>query len=191
LDGRVLLFVGPDGSGRNTLAQAMGITFHIPRVVSYTTRPRRKNETDGKEYFFVSESLFTRKQQNGDFIEVVESDSYFYGIQKEDCEQCLSEYGSFYAVLSPQGCEIFKQEFANVLTILVYASKETVVTRQKLRGDDLATIERHVKHYQHIMEYQSQCDIVIANNDLASTAQELSSRIETHLQIVHHPDSKY
>lgn len=58
MDGRALLFVGPDGSGRYTLAEAIGITLQIPTVVSYTTREKRSRETEGKEYHFISEDEF-------------------------------------------------------------------------------------------------------------------------------------
>ncbi|MBP1931208.1 guanylate kinase [Ammoniphilus resinae] len=191
MQGRVFLFVGPDGSGRNTLANAMGITFHIPRVVSYTTRPKRQYETPGRDYIFVTEKEFTEKEQAGNFIEAVRSDGYYYGIKKEDCERFLREQGGFYAVLSPAGCEIFKKLFPNVVTIFVYADRDTVTERQQLRGDDKQTIERHLRHYDNVMNYQGECDIAIANYDLASTAQELTTRIENFLGIVHDPDSKY
>lgn len=69
--------------------------------------------------------------------------------------------------------------------------RDTVIERQRERGDDDETIERHLSHYDQIMDYQPQCDIVIANYDLASTAQELTSRIEQFLNLTYHPDSKY
>lgn len=68
MDGRALLFVGPDGSGRFTLAEAMGITFQIPRVVSYTTRPKQAHETNGKEYYFIDPSKFVDIELAGEFI---------------------------------------------------------------------------------------------------------------------------
>lgn len=191
MDGRALLFVGPDGSGRFTLAEAMGITFQIPRVISYTTRLRREHETNGKEYYFVSDEEFSNIEQAGEFIESVVADGFKYGIKKQDCEQLLNDAGSFFAILSPEGCEIFKQLFTNTVTIFVYADKETVMERQKKRGDDPQTIQRHLSHYEQVMAYQSSCDIVIPNYDLASTAQELTKRIEEYLNLSYHPDSKY
>lgn len=191
IEGTAFLFVGPDGSGRFTLAEAIGITLQIPRIISYTTRPKRPMETEGKEYHFISEEQFLEKQQRGEFIEAVNMDSIFYGISKKDCEHLLEEHGGFFAILSPEGCEIFKNALQNVVTIFVYADQETVVERQRERGDDQATIDRHMGHYDEIMNYQSSCDLNIPNYDLASTAQELTNRIEQYLGITHHPDSKY
>lgn len=191
MEGRAMLFVGPSGSGRFTLAQAMGITFQIPRVVSYTTRPQRERETYGKEYFFVTEEEFSQIEQAGELIESVTFNGFRYGIRKEDCDRLLKESGSFFAILSPEGCEIFKKLFDKTLTIFIYADKETVIERQRLRGDDEPSIERHSNHFDEVMEYKSSCDISIANYDLASTAQELTARIEQFLGLTYHPDSAY
>lgn len=191
MNGRALLFVGPDGSGRYTLAEAIGITLQIPTVVSYTSREKREKETHGKEYHFISEDTFHDMDKRDEFVEVFKSDGIYYGIRKEDCEKLLSDHGSFFAILSPEGCEIFKKLFTKTLTIFVHADKETVTQRQIKRGDDPMSIERHLRHYNEIMKYQDSCDIVIPNYDLPSTAQELTNRIEAFLGITHHPDSKY
>jgi guanylate kinase len=191
MEGRALLFVGPDGSGRNTLAEAIGITLQIPRVISYNTRPKRDNETSGKKYHFISNEEFTELEKSSEFVEAVETDGNRYGIKVKDCEKLLRNSGSFFAVVNPKGCEIFKQTFDKTLTIFVHADPDILIERQKERGDTPEDIERHMSHYEEIMEYQSSCDIVIANYDLASTAQELTTRIEEFLNITHHPDSKY
>lgn len=191
MKGRALLFVGPDGSGRYTLAEAIGITLQIPRVVSYTTRPKRAKETEGKEYNFIHLDEFFKMEKNNEFIETFVSDGIHYGIKQEDCEKLLEKYGSFFAILSPEGCEKFKEIFDKTLSIFVYADRETVTTRQINRGDDPESVERHLSHYDEIMSYQDSCDIAIPNYDLASTAQELTNRIESFLGITHHPDSKY
>jgi guanylate kinase len=191
MDGRALLFVGPDGSGRYTLAEAIGITLQIPRVVSYTTRGKRLKETEGKEYYFITPEEFKEMEVQDEFIEVFRSDGIDYGIKKSDCENLLKNHGSFFAILSPEGCEIFKKLFTKTLSIFVYADKDTVTQRQIFRGDDNIAIERHLSHYEEVMAYQDNCDIVIPNYDLPSTAQELTSRIEAFVGVTHHPDSKY
>lgn len=121
----------------------------------------------------------------------MESDGYRYGIKKADCENLLQEAGSFFAILSPAGCEIFRNIFDRTLSIFVFADRETVIERQQQRGDDEYTIQRHLSHYDQIMAYQNKCDIVIPNYDLPSTAQELTKRIEHFLNMTYHPDSKY
>ena len=130
MEGRALLFVGPDGSGRNTLADAIGITLQIPRVISYSTRPKRENETSGKRYHFISKEEFMRLEKSSEFVEAVETDGHRYGIKVKDCEKLLRNSGSFFAIVNPQGCEIFKQTFNKTLTIFVHADPDILIQRQ-------------------------------------------------------------
>ena len=54
--GYLLIIVGPSGVGKTTIVNSL--LREIPllkRIVSYTTRPKRKNEVSGKDYYFVSE----------------------------------------------------------------------------------------------------------------------------------------
>lgn len=50
----IIAIVGPSGSGKTTLALYMREHFTIPTIVSYTTRPMRSNEEDGREHIFVT-----------------------------------------------------------------------------------------------------------------------------------------
>ena len=51
----ILAIVGPSGSGKTTLAEHLKDKLNIPVIVSYTTRPIRDGEIDGKDHHFVSE----------------------------------------------------------------------------------------------------------------------------------------
>ena len=47
--------------------------------VSYTTRPRRPGEKDGKDYYFITEEAFKDKLDRGEFAEWEENYGYLYG----------------------------------------------------------------------------------------------------------------
>lgn len=49
----IIAIVGPSGSGKTTMANTMA-EAGIPTIVSYTTRPMREGETNGKEHWFVT-----------------------------------------------------------------------------------------------------------------------------------------
>ncbi|MBR4405179.1 MAG: guanylate kinase [Bacteroidaceae bacterium] len=51
----ILAIVGPSGSGKTTLAEHLKHELNIPVIVSYTTRPIREGEVNGKDHHFVSE----------------------------------------------------------------------------------------------------------------------------------------
>ena len=49
----IICIVGASGSGKTTLAEHLEKVLDIPQIVSFTTRPMRDGETDGKEHWFV------------------------------------------------------------------------------------------------------------------------------------------
>ena len=68
----VIVVTGPSGAGKGTLIR--GLVERVPGLeiaVSATTRQRRPGETDGNEYWFLSDDEFTRRIDTGDFLEWV------------------------------------------------------------------------------------------------------------------------
>ena len=66
----LIVISGPSGAGKDTVMQRMqerGLPFHF--VVTATTRPKRVNETHGKDYFFVSKEEFARMIDEDELIE--------------------------------------------------------------------------------------------------------------------------
>ena len=49
----IIALIGPSGAGKTTIAEEMS-HFGIPQICSYTTRPMRKGERQGREHLFVS-----------------------------------------------------------------------------------------------------------------------------------------
>ena len=81
--GNIIVFSGPSGGGKTTIVKEILKTFpDIVFSISTTTRPRRKIEKDGVEYFFISESEFLKKIKNNEFIEWEKFYDYYYGTYK-------------------------------------------------------------------------------------------------------------
>ena len=70
----------PSGTGKTTLCKRLlkgqpDLRFSI----SYTTRPQRAREVNGRDYHFISEAVFREKRRLGEFIETEEIFNNFYG----------------------------------------------------------------------------------------------------------------
>lgn len=180
---KIFIYTGPDGSGRKTIAKMVATMFDMEPVISYTTRPPRHYEKDGEDYHFVNLSTFKRMEENGEFIESVEIDGYHYGIREDDIVKAFEKHPLIYVTLNPEGAEKLKKLYGDkVMRLFIYADRQTVYERQKLRQDDEESIKRHMSHYDEIMTYKNECEHAFENFDSPQVSYQVSEVIEAFLE---------
>ncbi|WP_199622217.1 guanylate kinase [Paenibacillus alkalitolerans] len=179
----LFVFTGPDGSGRTTVADAVGLTFGLRKVISYTTRRKRPVEEDGQDYHFVTEEAFDEAVKRGEFVEHITIDGFQYGIKGKDIE-ALFEKGSVYVILNRHGADILRNIYGdNVVRIFLYADRSTVTDRQRSYGLEESEIERHMAHYSDEMAYGPFCEHSVENiGDLGHTVFHVANVLEEYLQ---------
>lgn len=88
---KLFLLVGPSGSGKNTVME--GVTKNLPqikRLPSFTTRPKREVEKEGREHFFISVEKFKQLIRNGEFLEYEEVyPDMYYGMSLGKTQKSL------------------------------------------------------------------------------------------------------
>jgi guanylate kinase len=179
---KIFIYTGPDGSGRKTIAKMVATAFDMETVLSYTTRSPRHYEKDGEDYHFVTTETFQHMQAQQEFLESVEIDGIQYGIREQDIVQAFQNHNLVYLTLNPEGSEKLKEMYGDrVMRIFVYADRDTVIQRQKDRQDSDADIQRHMAHYDEIMNYKNNCEFVFENYDSPQVAFQVSEVIETFL----------
>ncbi len=79
--GKIFFVMGKSSSGKDTIYKELlkDKKLKLKMIVPYTTRPMREGETDGKEYFFVSEDTMKQMDAEGNIIELRSYDT-IYGI---------------------------------------------------------------------------------------------------------------
>jgi guanylate kinase len=179
----IFVFTGPTGAGRKTIAEMAGTTIQMKRVVSYTTRPPRPNETEGVDYRFISRDEFDRAERNGEFVETVEIDGALYGIKSSDIEHELQSFGCIYLILNRYGADILKKRYGDkVVRFFIYASPDEIVSRLRKRGDSEERIAQYLSHYDEEMEYRSECEHTYENVDSSHTIYDVTKEMERYLQ---------
>lgn len=179
---RIFVFTGPDGSGRKTVADMVGNTMGLRKVVSYTTRERRPSEVDGQDYHFITREKFLELQNNREFIEVEEVNGNLYGIKGYDIEKMFKHNDFIYVVLNASGARVLKQLFGEkVIRIFIYVDRDVIIERQKLIGASEEVLKAHFNNYDQDMAYKPECRHAFENTDLAHTVFAVSQVLESYL----------
>ena len=179
---RIFVFTGPDGSGRKTIADMAGTTLELRKVLSYTTRDKRKGEQEGQDYLFISPEAFQKASDNGEFVESVKVEGHFYGIKQADIERLWSQHGFVYVILNPEGARLLKKAYGDaVIQFFLYADQESLQKRQLVRGDPDHLIAARLACYQDAMNYMPECDYSFENVDLSHTVFAITNVMEGYL----------
>lgn len=178
----IFVFTGPDGSGRKTIADMVGNTLGLKKVLSYTTRGRRSTEVDGQDYHFISREAFLEAGKRGEFVESIENDGNLYGVKSGDIEDTFAQNNFIYVVINSQGARTLKKLYGDKLTrIFIYASRDTIIARQRKLGAAEEILEHHLAHYDEDMAYKAECGHSFENTDLAHTVFAVTNILEKYL----------
>src|SRR5437763_477740 len=82
--GKLFVITAPSGAGKSSLINALLKEDPALKLsISYTTRPPRPGEADGREYHFVDEAAFLAMREQGEFLESAEVHGNRYGTSKQ------------------------------------------------------------------------------------------------------------
>jgi len=164
----LIVISGPSGSGKDTVMQRMkerGLPFHF--VVTATTRPRRADEIQGRDYLFVSKEEFARMIEENELIEYAIVYSDYKGIPKDQVRQALASGKNVVMRIDVQGAETVRKLAPEALMIFLTTENEEELER-RLRGrktetnDSLALrIATARKELQRLEAF----DYVVVNRD--------------------------
>lgn len=172
----IYLLIGPSGSGKTTLGNCLK-QLGIPEIVSHTTRPKRKGESLGNPYYFVTLSDFLEI----DMIEHTEYNGFLYGTSVAEIESKLSDNRNTYAIVNSDGVRAFKDQYGEIVKVIyVYASAKQLVENMRKRGDDEDSIAERIIHAYKTGEFDNieLADYCIINKGLAKAIAQLKAIVE-------------
>lgn len=179
---RGLLFVisGPSGAGKTSMCTQL--VARLPRLqfsISYTTRPQRSGEVDGKDYVFVNTDEFQKMIDGKEFLEWAEVYSHFYGTHHTTISQSLDEGIDLLLDIDEQGARQLKQTFKEgVFIYLLPPSLDALRTRLQTRGlDSQESIQMRLDRARDEMQHFREYTYITVNNDLNQSLKELEAVI--------------
>ena len=178
----MLVLSSPSGAGKTTLSRRLlESDSNIVMSVSATTRPRRPNEIEGRDYFFVAADAFECMVRNGEFFEHAIVFDHQYGTPKKPVLDALAQDRDVLFDIDWQGTQQLKERAReDVVSVFVLPpSHEELERRLSARAQDSEQVvaERMAKAASEISHWP-EYDYVIINNDLDRAHAKIVSILE-------------
>lgn len=178
---RLFVVSGPSGVGKGTLvARVRDRLPGLGLTVSATTRAPREGEKNGVSYYFMDDSEFARRVENGEFLEWANVHGHRYGTLKAEAERLMAEGSSVVLEIDVQGGLNVRKVYPDVVLVFIEPPSIGELER-RLRGrgtEDESSIELRLANANHEMELASLYDVRIVNDDLERATDELVSTID-------------
>lgn len=177
-----ILFVvsAPSGAGKTSLCKTMTQDLeHLQFSISYTTRPARVGEVDGKDYFFIDEADFQKRIEQGDFIEWAKVHGHLYGTSQSQLRKWTADGSDVILDIDSQGAMQLKaQTNEGVYIYVLPPSFATLEERLTARGSESSEeMSRRLEKAKDEIKHYKQYQYLIINKVYESAIDDLKSVI--------------
>ena len=179
----LFILSAPSGAGKSTLSGLLQKHFQeIVYSISYTTRTPRRNEVNGRDYYFISQDAFEAGIKDHRWAEWALVHGHYYGTSGDRIEKALTAGKIMLMDIDVQGARQIKQRFPQaVMVFIMPPSLEELERRLRRRGTDSEQdIALRLKNAREEMAQKDIYDNVIVNDDLDQAAQQLIRLVEAY-----------
>ncbi len=187
MKGKAIVFSAPSGSGKTTIVQSL--LLQIPTLsfsISATSRKKRENEIDGKDYYFLSEYDFRKKIDNSEFVEWEEVyDGCFYGTLKTEVDRIWVEGKTVVFDVDVKGGLNLKKLFGQSALAIFIRVQDTGTLKERLGNRETETKEslgRRLDKAEFEITFQHKFDRIIMNDELNKAVSEAESLVKGFLK---------
>ncbi len=179
--GEIIAVSAPSGAGKTTIVKQ--ILKQYPEIVfsvSATTRPKRAVETDGVEYYFITENEFVEKIGNDEFVEWEKFYDYYYGTFKKSVDNCINEKKTILLELDVKGSLSLKKIYpaSHLIYIMPPSYKELIKRLKDRQTESNRDFKKRVERAKMELMLKDQFDYIIENKYLEKAINETSSLIK-------------
>ena len=172
----VYIISAPSGSGKSTLVdKAREIVSGLDFSVSYTTRPPRGNEQNGREYYFVPRSEFEEMERKDEFLEHADVFGYCYGTAKRFLREAERSGRDLLLDIDVQGAEQIKRKLPEAVSIFIMPPDRKILeSRLRKRSLDAEeVIQRRLVTASREIENYDRYNYILVNDQLEDSIKAL------------------
>ena len=179
---KVFIISAPSGTGKSTLVNELRrAVARLDFSISYTTRPPRGSEQNGREYYFVSRQEFERMLAADEFLEHADVFGHYYGTAKRFLREAQSRDNDLLLDIDVQGAAQIKQKMPEAVSVFVLPpSREELERRLRRRSqaEHMASeqvIQRRLHTASKEIENWPKYDYILVNDRLEYSIDQLKA----------------
>lgn len=183
---KIIVLVAPSGAGKTTIAKKLLQDFKkIKFSVSATTRTPREDETDGKNYYFLTDEQFDEYIENEEFLEWEFYSGNKYGTLRSEVDK-LVETGYFPLLdIEVKGALNVQRIYGDkaVSIFIEPPSMDVLAERLSNRGSESdESLQKRLKRAEMEMSYTDRFDYRVVNDNLDVAYQEVKEIIKSFIE---------
>jgi guanylate kinase len=178
----LIVISGPSGVGKDSVLyrmKEMKLPFHF--VVTATTRSRRPEEVEGKDYFFITNDQFAEMIEKDALLEYAYVYNDYKGIPKSQVRQALVTGNDVLMRLDVQGAATIRRLCPDAVLIFLTTDDENELVRrlQKRGTETIGDVNLRIAMARQELKRLNEFDYVIVNRD-----EHLDETVSTILAII-------
>ncbi|HET9742489.1 MAG TPA: guanylate kinase [Terriglobales bacterium] len=181
MSGLLFIISAPSGSGKSTLVNELrSLVDNLDFSISYTTRPPRGSEQNGREYYFVTRPEFEAMIAADQFLEHAEVFGNYYGTACRFFDEAKRERRDLLLDIDVQGAEQVRKKVPDAVSIFVMPPNREILER-RLRSRNQAdkvkpeVIERRLENAQKEIVNYEKYRYILVNAILEHAVEELKA----------------
>jgi guanylate kinase len=183
--GKIIVIAAPSGAGKTSIAREILRRSPLLRFsVSATTRPKRAGETDGQDYFFMTQEVFKDRVERGEFVEWEEIYGNCYGTLQCEVDAVIMRGGHLLFDVDVKGALSIKHRYPEALLIFIQPPSIEVL-EQRLRArltENAADLERRLARVPMELARAPLFDHRVTNDVLVRAIEEVQTIVKHHVQ---------
>jgi guanylate kinase len=189
MSGKVIIVSAPSGAGKTTIVKHLLAreNLHLEFSISACTRPKREDETEGRDYYFMTVDEFRSKIEDNQFLEWEEVyKGSYYGTLKSEVDRIWKNHNHILFDVDVEGAVNLKQHFGEkALSVFIMPpSIEELQRRLEKRGmDSPEKIRKRINKAGYEIKFVSKFDRTIINDDLDKALQEADEMVSAFLTL--------